>query len=93
MQDFWLSYGDSMTQALGQVSPRHGAHLTNCATHCQSGSLSNPAQPGVYAADAVMAWYPRAITDGQNNASWVRRASCCCFCCCSCLFVARGDTT
>lgn len=71
IQKFWLAYGDSMTQALGAVSPWHGAHLTNCPTHCQSGSLTNPATPGHFANAAIVDWYAEAITTGQNS-SWVR---------------------
>jgi len=38
---FWVAYGDSLLAALNTVPQRHGAFLTNCPAHCQTGTGSS----------------------------------------------------
>lgn len=37
-ETFWVEYGHTLVAALQQVPERHGAFLTNCPAHCQTGT-------------------------------------------------------
>ena len=60
-----------MVDALGPLSKRHAAFLTNCPTHCQSGGPAwrHPAFPGTRLDAAVKQWYPEAIAH-STDPSW-----------------------
>lgn len=54
---FYSDYGDQMVAALATLPSKHGAFLTNCPTHCETGvQFNNVARPGVTLGDAVKAW-------------------------------------
>ena len=72
MQAFWVAYGDALTGALAQLPPRHGAFITNCPTHCQTGRGWGNPSAGATATlgQAVAAWYPAAVAHARDPA-WV----------------------
>ena len=66
---FWVQYGDAMVAALGPLSKRHAAFLTNCPAHCQSSGSGwrHPAFPGTRLDAAVKQWYAEAIANIAND--------------------------
>jgi hypothetical protein len=61
----WVDYGRLMVDALAQIPPRHGVHLTNCAGHCQVGRSDKWLREtvnGTTIKDAFWAWYTKEQT-------------------------------
>jgi hypothetical protein len=67
---YWEAYGAQLAGALAALPARHGAFLTNCPTHCQTGyGWPNPSGSGAGAgtlAQAFAAWWPAAVAHGQE---------------------------
>lgn len=40
-QAYWAAYGTKMVQLLHSMPPQHGAFVTNCQAHCQTGTSSD----------------------------------------------------
>ena len=74
---FWQDYGAMMVNALTAVPARHGAFLTNCPIHCETGSVSSladpsHADPNGTLIDTMRAFYGSAIAQVRAGtvASW-----------------------
>ena len=55
MQKFWVEYGHKMVSKLRGLPSRHGAFVTNCAAHCQTGAQA------AWHAGMDSAWVNRTI--------------------------------
>lgn len=64
---FELQYGDATVAAATALPKQHGALLTNCVVHCQSGDLKHTlSDPGVSLQDGIDEWYSQVMTAGQE---------------------------
>lgn len=65
---FWRAYGDTLTQHVAALPSRHGAFLTNCPKHCQTGSGFGDPSTGTVATlgQAVDLWWPEALARGGD---------------------------
>ncbi len=63
---FWRAYGDTLTARVSALPPRHGAFITNCPVHCQTGARWTDPSTGTVATlgQAVDAWWPDALAHG-----------------------------
>ena len=55
VKKFWVEYGHKMVSKLRGLPSRHGAFVTNCAAHCQSGAQA------AWHAGMESAWVNRTI--------------------------------
>jgi len=65
----WKEYGAMMVAAMDKVPQQHGAFLTNCPGHCQTGSAPtemNPAEANFTLHDTIMEWYPLVVQHGKE---------------------------
>jgi hypothetical protein len=65
---FWEAYGATLAAALAALPPRHGAFLTNCPIHCQTGSGWGDPSAGLEGTlgQAFGAWWPAAVAHGRE---------------------------
>ncbi len=63
---FWRAYADTLAARVAALPPRHGAHLTNCPAHCQTGAGYGDPSTGAVATlgQAVDRWWPDALAHG-----------------------------
>mmetsp|Transcript_55505 Transcript_55505/g.130988 ORF Transcript_55505/g.130988 Transcript_55505/m.130988 type:complete len:373 (+) Transcript_55505:1-1119(+) len=68
-QDFWVTYGHEMVGNLTALPSRHGAFLTNCPAHCQTGiaNWEKATINGVAMGQAFVTWY----TQDGNVERWI----------------------
>lgn len=67
-QDFWAAYGKKMVGLLESMPAQHGAFVTNCPAHCQTGTASAWGKRtinGTVMGAAFGAWY----ADRQSGGS------------------------
>jgi hypothetical protein len=69
---FWRDYADTLAQHVAALPSRHGAFLTNCPVHCQTGGGYGDPSTGTVATlgQAVDAWWPQALAHG-GEPGWV----------------------
>ena len=67
-QVFWERYGEELTARVAALPPRHGAFVTNCPVHCQTGVGWEDPSVGAIATlgQAVSAWWPDALAHSRE---------------------------
>jgi hypothetical protein len=73
-QSFWSAYGKRMVALLGSMPPQHGAFVTNCPAHCQTGTASAWGKRtinGTVMGPAFGAWYADRREDGTGKFKFV----------------------
>ena len=65
VRKFWVAYGQEMVTNISTLPPQHGAFLTNCPAHCQTGA--HHSQHSDYAWTNVTI---KAQTMGSAFATW-----------------------
>ena len=69
VQKFWVEYGHKMVSKLRGLPSRHGAFVTNCAAHCQTGAQA------AWHAGMDSAWVNRTIEGVSIQAVRPQRAA------------------
>ncbi len=77
-QRYWVAYGKQLAAAARALPPQHGAFITNCAAHCQTGTKHNAYWSGTTVNDTTMSaafrqWYQSATATEHPAAAlrWV----------------------
>jgi hypothetical protein len=63
-ESFWVSYGQAMVKAAQAMPSRHGAFLTNCPAHCQTGTGGDWVKRSVNSTAvgvAVATWFNQTV--------------------------------
>lgn len=69
---YWMAYGDTLADAVVAMPARHGAFITNCPTHCETGIgwnyPSNASVPGVNTTlgAVVGLWHEEALAHARE---------------------------
>lgn len=72
-QAYWGAYGKKMVGLLASMPSQHGAFVTSCPAHCQTGTASawgKRTTNGTVMSAAFGAWYADRRSGGTGNKSF-----------------------
>ena len=63
-----------MVAALDALPAQHGAFVSNCPAHCQTGSgFDTRTVNGTLMKDAFVTWFKNTLTGGTSQQRWIAR--------------------